>query len=146
MLGILANIARKVDRLGGSETSDETSADTAMDLMVYLAKYKTWILDQRMFQDQAAPVPGVLSDTPDAANEILLSIDGQPYREVQMPSQRDQEARLRLEFNVLESNITKNRGSRSQTVDSMLRNAYLLARYLWETRSVSDEYRGADVD
>lgn len=43
MLGIMANIARKVDRLGGGETADETSLDTAMDLFVYLAKYKAWI-------------------------------------------------------------------------------------------------------
>lgn len=43
-LGILANIARKVDRLGtGLETSDETTADTAIDLMVYLAKYYSWL-------------------------------------------------------------------------------------------------------
>src|SRR5690606_33318054 len=42
---ILANIARKVDRLeGGAETADETQTDTAIDLLVYLAKYRCWIL------------------------------------------------------------------------------------------------------
>lgn len=41
---ILANIARKVDRLeGGSATADETQTDTAIDLMVYLAKYRCWL-------------------------------------------------------------------------------------------------------
>lgn len=41
---IMANIARKVDRLdSGMDTSDETQTDTAIDLMVYLAKYRCWI-------------------------------------------------------------------------------------------------------
>jgi thymidylate synthase len=41
---ILANIARKVDRIeSGKDTPDETQADTAQDLMVYLAKYKSWL-------------------------------------------------------------------------------------------------------
>jgi thymidylate synthase len=42
--GILGNIARKVDRIGsGVDTSDETQADTAQDLLVYLAKYWCWL-------------------------------------------------------------------------------------------------------
>lgn len=42
---ILANIARKVDRLeGGNETPDETQTDTAIDLLVYLAKMRTWLM------------------------------------------------------------------------------------------------------
>jgi thymidylate synthase len=42
--GILGNIARKVDRLGsGQDTSDETQQDTAIDLLVYSAKYKCWL-------------------------------------------------------------------------------------------------------
>ena len=44
--GILANIARKVDRLeSGRDTSDETQADTAVDLLVYTAKYLCWLRD-----------------------------------------------------------------------------------------------------
>lgn len=41
-LSILANIARKVDRLGADDLF-ETSADTWLDLMVYLAKYLCWL-------------------------------------------------------------------------------------------------------
>lgn len=45
--GILGNIARKVDRIGsGVDTSDETQADTAQDLLVYLAKYRCWLEGQ----------------------------------------------------------------------------------------------------
>ena len=45
-LGILANIARKVDRLGKSDDT-ETALDTAVDLLVYLVKYEGWIYDQK---------------------------------------------------------------------------------------------------
>jgi thymidylate synthase len=41
-LSILANIARKVDRLGVGDEFD-SAADTWIDLMVYLAKYSCWI-------------------------------------------------------------------------------------------------------
>jgi thymidylate synthase len=60
-LGILANIARKVDRLStGGETTDETQVDTAIDLLVYLAKYRAWL-------------SGSYSDS--LTNEILLDLD-----------------------------------------------------------------------
>lgn len=44
-LGILANIARKVDRLGATDQY-ETAMDTAVDLLVYLVKYQLFLLDQ----------------------------------------------------------------------------------------------------
>lgn len=44
-LGILANIARKVDRLGSTDEY-ETAMDTAVDLLVYLVKYQLFLLDQ----------------------------------------------------------------------------------------------------
>lgn len=41
---IMANIARKIDRIdSGVDTSDETQGDTAVDLLVYLAKYRCWL-------------------------------------------------------------------------------------------------------
>lgn len=44
IFSILPNIARKVDRiLANTETSDENRLDTAMDLVIYLAKYKAWL-------------------------------------------------------------------------------------------------------
>ena len=43
-LGVLANIARKTDRLG--KTDDyETALDTAADLLIYLIKYKLFLYD-----------------------------------------------------------------------------------------------------
>ena len=41
LLSILPNIARKVDRLGVSD-NNESATDTAVDLFVYLAKYRDW--------------------------------------------------------------------------------------------------------
>lgn len=42
-MGIMANIARKVDRLGVSGAGD-TATDTAVDLCVYLFKYGHWLI------------------------------------------------------------------------------------------------------
>ena len=44
-LGILANVARKVDRLGKTD-EHETALDTAVDLLVYLVKYEGWLRDR----------------------------------------------------------------------------------------------------
>lgn len=49
-MGIMANVARKVDRLGVSD-SQETSADTAIDLSVYLIKYNLWLLEKYDYLD-----------------------------------------------------------------------------------------------
>lgn len=43
-VSILANIARKVDRLGKAGAGD-TELDTAMDLTIYLVKYRLWMAD-----------------------------------------------------------------------------------------------------
>lgn len=45
-ISILANIARKVDRLGVDGGGD-TALDTAEDLAVYLAKYRLWLVPNR---------------------------------------------------------------------------------------------------
>lgn len=64
MLGIMANIARKVDRIeSGKDTADETQLDTAMDLFVYSAKYLAWILNDN--------VP-----SRNMANEIMRAVAG----------------------------------------------------------------------
>ena len=50
VLSILANIARKVDRLeygmaGAPVTADESGVDTAVDLLVYCLKYQAYLAD-----------------------------------------------------------------------------------------------------
>lgn len=51
LISVLANIARKVDRVeqissGGPITRDESLVDTAVDLLVYSIKYQTFLADQ----------------------------------------------------------------------------------------------------
>lgn len=51
MTSILANVARKVDRLAefgrnGLELSDESAFDTAVDLFVYAQKYRLYLIEQ----------------------------------------------------------------------------------------------------
>jgi len=57
LISIMANIARKVDRLesvlnGAQATRDESLIDTAVDLLVYGLKYLTFLADQDPKIDQ----------------------------------------------------------------------------------------------
>jgi thymidylate synthase len=152
MLGILANIARKIDRLGKGETSDETSADTAMDLMIYLAKYRTWLTDPAYGADARW------------ANELLKNVEVElgDAHYMSMPKTLTEEW-LTKTFDRLEDAAKREDSLRYEIVDSMLVEAYRLARHLWlrekngvmtDAASVggglpgswSDEYRGADAD
>src|SRR5687768_17369548 len=51
VIGVMASIARKADRLehiaaGGPDTPDESNLDTAIDLFVYVVKYCAYLADQ----------------------------------------------------------------------------------------------------
>jgi hypothetical protein len=81
VISILANIARKVDRLeygldGAPATPDESWVDTAVDLLVYCLKYQAYLADldpevaMRLFGGSGAGPP--YSDGP-AGFEVLLS-------------------------------------------------------------------------
>jgi hypothetical protein len=81
VISILANIARKVDRLeygldGAPVTPDESRFDTAADLLVYCLKYQAYLADRdpetasRLFGGSSACPP--YSDGP-AGFEVLLS-------------------------------------------------------------------------
>lgn len=141
MLGIMANIARKVDRLQGGETKDETSADTAIDLLVYLAKYHTWL-----YENVVEPWTCLgISDDPTYANQYLEGVDmekGQHGVKLSWSAEGSVKF-LDLAFNNLERAVTKQEKDRHEIVESMIGEAYLLARYLWEKQG-EDEYRGAD--
>lgn len=54
-MSILANIARKIDRLGVGDEYD-SSADTVIDLWVYLAKYLSWINGNESGPEQVNPL------------------------------------------------------------------------------------------
>lgn len=127
MLGIMANIARKIDRLEGAATADETSADTAIDLLVYLAKYRAWL-----------DTPSQANDTV-RANSILIEQDEMLERDghwatmVRHLDSADLARYLTEQFEKLEAIVTLVKSgqtvdTRKDHVDGMLKFAYRLAR------------------
>lgn len=130
MLGILANIARKIDRLGGTDTADETSLDTALDLMVYLAKYRWWQYDTGKCGE---PIPsewdGTTSDQVEPVHALLRRVEigvwPQPSAQV-LTLERD----LVNDFQSLEDKPFL----RPRIAAEMLEAAYLLARTRWEQK------------
>lgn len=146
MFSIIPNIARKVDRLGGSDTRDETSADTAQDLLVYLAKYRTWLQEQA--GEETNTGAGTRSGTPEYANEVLLEVDAAiwPSLDEDAPTnyQHCLETDLKQDFERLADMVEQRQPNDGSLVDSMLVKAYRLAVFLGCPDE--DEYRGADVD
>ncbi len=105
--GILGNIARKIDRIDRRlDTSDETQADTAIDLLVYLAKYRCWLT-------------GHTDANPKDVKRVLTQYEGTVHN----PST------LVEDFAFLETLTAQDQKLR--TVDAMLGRAYTLARSRW---------------
>jgi thymidylate synthase len=132
-MGIMANIARKVDRLGVSGGGD-TATDTAVDLLVYLVKYRLWL-------SEADPEQEVESVT-----LALKKIDQQ-----QVPtalSAHYLEDDLVRRFASLEKTFDAYTGKtvRAIHVSEMIPHAYDLARKLWAEDQMTDAYQGADHD
>ncbi len=86
VLSILANIARKVDRLqsvveGGPTTRDESLMDTAVDLLVYCLKYQTYLADldataaQVLLGACTDAVASPYSDGPAGFEHLLARLD-----------------------------------------------------------------------
>ncbi len=84
IMSIMANIARKVDRLnyvidGAPATPDESLLDTAVDLLVYSLKYQTYLADQdeavafMLYRGSEATPP--YSDGPDGFEVLLKQLD-----------------------------------------------------------------------
>jgi hypothetical protein len=87
VLGILANIARKVDRLelnqGGTQSSrDDSLHDTAVDLLVYCLKYQTYLadIDETIAQQLygSADFGGPYSDGQRGFEYLLMNLDFMP--------------------------------------------------------------------
>lgn len=131
-VSILANIARKVDRLGGADTSDETSTDTAIDLLVYLVKYRLWLAEQgaTLPHPLTTPLPfwdqGSLTDIPEYVSIVLGSMPERitlaPKTEIEL---------LKSGFENLYRGIDNHLDWKAGLVASLIRRANLLARALW---------------
>jgi thymidylate synthase len=154
MLGIMANIARKVDRLGVAGGGD-TAADTAIDLLMYLIKYNLWLEEQRI---NSSIDEGKISYTTgeehvDRVNVDLehLQLHGPEHRGLGV---RDLITDINAKFDRLEHWVEEKRSDRGNLVQSLIQLAYPLAIRLWakeewqkgnETRSFSYEQPELDV-
>ena len=122
LFSILPNIARKVDRLGKSD-SQETALDTAVDLVLYLAKYQAeWRSDTHGEPHLRAV----------AANLGEVIPFGEPCSDPE-----EVIATIRLVFeSLLSLKETKDSspGNASVMVRSLLERAAELARYEWDKR------------
>lgn len=136
-LSILPNIARKVDRLGGTDTDDENAADTALDLMVYLAKYRVWL------EDKSSAT--TLSDGTTATNKLLLLAEERCYNAWLAESFPEAEDRLKDMFEALI--LADEDDAKRYQVYMMLELAYWLAlrrynREAWKASNATRTWKG----
>lgn len=127
LIGIMANIARKIDRLGVAGAGD-TSADTAIDLLCYLAKYRVWLTDYAsapvIWSEQ--PEGQFWSDSANPANEIIA---GCKSRKIAV---EDAIRLLKSQFDHLEAEAETRSYERVTLVQEMIPVAFSLARWLWQ--------------
>lgn len=133
-LSILANIARKVDRLGVGDEYD-SAADTWIDLMVYLAKYLCWLHG--------------LDGLP--THHVNLALDDVLHatqRMTVMPSDIPEEiAGITQVFDTYADGVDQiSLEDKKQFIHTMLTRVAPIARDVWIREQPVSEYRGADVD
>ena len=126
-LSILANIARKVDRLGVADRF-EAESDTWIDLWVYLAKYLCWLED--------------VDQGPEQVNLVLkyaLLHPGSTQADL-----KEETADITLLMDNFMNTIDSIDGNdKRKFVGEMIARVAPTARDLW---LAENEYKGADVD
>lgn len=138
-MSILANIARKVDRLGVDDQF-ESEADTVIDLWVYLAKYLDWI-------HGGDSGPGAVDSMLHAS---LSRVDdlGRHYA----TDLRDVQKQMNEYLDLAAYSTVADR-SKKEFVERMMQEILPYAVDIWERENsteplfeMTDSYRGADVD
>ena len=133
-MSILANIARKVDRLGVDDQY-ESEADTVIDLWVYLAKYLDWIGGGDSGPDFVnAMLHAGLSEVDDLARDHGMDLK---YVQQQMNDY----------LTLMDTNVVA-KVSKIEFVEKMMRQVLPIAVDIWtaENPVLTDEYQGADHD
>lgn len=122
-IGILANIARKVDRLG-AEGGGDTSVDTAVDLLLYVAKYADWHENSGAYATHGTEHCDRVRRILDA----LATSDGPGRRSAALL-----ESSLRDDFQAIETTIANGADvlARVDLTESMLVTAFEYARAKW---------------
>ena len=127
-LGIMANVARKIDRLGKTD-DHETAADTAIDLLVYLLKYRMWLVEN---------VDGTPLPYSDPALGQYNDVDAVTYLLDKLPKETNTQSHpdrlshyLRERFEQLWNEVQGQHSGRYRTVSDMIVDANRLARHLY---------------
>lgn len=132
-MSILANMARKVDRLGVGDEFD-SSADTLIDLLVYASKYHCWLLGCEASPDNVNTGLAVaLSETEEVSTEgWALDITYVDFAD---------------DFNRYCDNVdTYTLDEKVDFVGDLITALTPVARDVWYAETHTDEYRGADAD
>lgn len=132
-MSILANVARKIDRLeGGESTEDEVIADTAIDLLVYLVKYRRWLSERHPSLPHYVVLESLNeNDYVRAVLNWLSTLTSEVPPENLVP-------RLLGGFSSLEDVVSRDPSrtfsapERAGIVQEMILDAFTLARALWE--------------
>lgn len=134
MLGIMANLARKIDRLGVSGGGD-TAADTAIDLLAYAIKYRLWLSETTDAPRPATvPATGQLTSGPEHAEYVrsmVLHSDHHPDAIARAKSSAELIGAIRSTFDSLEKDVEVKWTSRWVSVDALIKLATPLARRCW---------------
>lgn len=137
-MSILANIARKVDRLnGGVETADESQTDTAIDLLIYLTKYRLWLSETN---------PGLslpMLNGGDENDNVRALLEWRSADAVKINTPEAMEfciALIHARFDELQAEVTadphrKYDAKRVTLVQSLLTNAHVVARARWDAQA-----------
>lgn len=139
MLGIMANCARKVDRLGVSGAGD-TAADTAIDLLVYFIKYDLWLEQQKhndwQLTEGQSHIDAVQNYLETLANEKHTTLGNKELIHI-----------IKEKFDNLEHLVTDKVFDRDHFVKELVALTYPLAIRLWakEQREAANA-EGAAID
>lgn len=152
MLGIMANLARKVDRLGVGGAGD-TAADTAIDLLCYSMKYRLWLCAYA-----GAPLPAPFTVVGAFGGSAKAPVYGHEHSSAvtdmlrywatcQVPMYTNDHLieLIRTKFDSMENLVTEKRVDRYKYVDEFLVLAYPLAERLWLAEQLSEKFPVLEV-
>ena len=139
-VAIQANVARKVDRLGVAGAGD-TSADTAVDLLIYLVKYHHWLGDQ----------PDLADDPQAVADRLAVLAAGTTTTPDFIPSGAIAYLKARFEDLLQLPDHPEAAKAKRDLVWSMAAICYRLAEHLWRQEQLGVQpdlcsSEGASID
>lgn len=136
-MAIMANIARKVDRLGVAGAGD-TAADTAIDMAVYLVKYGIWHLSHKQGRREVLPLTG--PEHVQIVNERLaaLPLGGGYYSDEELAEL------IKERFDTLES-LVKANTSRGAAINNLASLSWALAFRLWTAENKKEAWKAGNA-